>query len=156
MSTYPHIQIYNFFECKIVIFFLPISLNICFGAQKNGLIETVLLSTHNICFGQKINKINFKLYTLIWRPVIIRNQQCPYDTEQFCTMATHISSVPIQPTWQPTSVLYHGNPHQFCTHTTHMATYISSVPWQPTSVLYHYNPHGNLHQFCTIATHINS
>ena len=28
--------------------FLYISLNICFGAQKNGLIETVLLSTNNI------------------------------------------------------------------------------------------------------------
>ena len=25
--------------------------SICFGAQKNRLIELVLLSTHNICFG---------------------------------------------------------------------------------------------------------
>ena len=24
----------------------------CFGAQKNHLIETILLSTHNICFGE--------------------------------------------------------------------------------------------------------
>ena len=24
---------------------------VCFGAQKNRLIEMVLLSTHNICFG---------------------------------------------------------------------------------------------------------
>ena len=29
------------------------------GAQKNRLIETVLLSTHNICFGCKIRKIFF-------------------------------------------------------------------------------------------------
>ena len=29
------------------------------GAQKNRLIETVLLSTHNICFGLEILKINF-------------------------------------------------------------------------------------------------
>ena len=36
--------------------FLPISFNICFGAQKNRLIETVLLRTHNICFGGEIRK----------------------------------------------------------------------------------------------------
>ena len=38
------------FECQIVNFLLPISFNICFGAQKNCLIETVLLSIHRICF----------------------------------------------------------------------------------------------------------
>ena len=32
------------FERKIVNIFLPISVNICFGAQKNRLIETVLVS----------------------------------------------------------------------------------------------------------------
>ena len=37
-------------ERKIVIIFLPISFNIFWGAQKNRLNETVLLSTHNICF----------------------------------------------------------------------------------------------------------
>ena len=39
------------FESKFVIFFYPIVLTYVFGAQKNRLIETVLLSTHNICFG---------------------------------------------------------------------------------------------------------
>ena len=39
------------FELKTLNIFLPISFYICFGAQKNRLIETVLLSTHNICFG---------------------------------------------------------------------------------------------------------
>ena len=29
------------------------------SAQKNRLIETVLLSTHNICFGREIRKIVF-------------------------------------------------------------------------------------------------
>ena len=29
------------------------------GAQKNRLIETVLLSTHNICFGREIRKFIF-------------------------------------------------------------------------------------------------
>ena len=38
------------FECRIVNVFLPTSCNICLGAQKNHLIETVLLSIHNICF----------------------------------------------------------------------------------------------------------
>ena len=37
---------------KISIFSYPSILTYVFvGAQKNGLIETVLLSTHNICFG---------------------------------------------------------------------------------------------------------
>ena len=39
------------FECKIINIFLPISFNIyVLGAQKNRLIETVILSTLNICF----------------------------------------------------------------------------------------------------------
>ena len=37
---------------KIAFISLPINLNMCFfSAQKSRLIETVLLSTHNICFG---------------------------------------------------------------------------------------------------------
>ena len=36
------------------------------GAQKNCLIETVLLSTHNICFGLEIIELNFN-YALINR-----------------------------------------------------------------------------------------
>ena len=35
-------------ERKIGNIFLPTSFNICLGAQKNHLIETVILSTHNI------------------------------------------------------------------------------------------------------------
>ena len=34
------------------------------GAQKNRLIETILLSTHNICFGWGI-KNSFSRYTLL-------------------------------------------------------------------------------------------
>ena len=39
------------------------------GAQKNRLIDTILLSTHNICFGREVEKLNFQLHTLIliWR-----------------------------------------------------------------------------------------
>ena len=39
------------FELKSVNIFLSIRLNICLSAQKNSLIETFLLSTHNISFG---------------------------------------------------------------------------------------------------------
>ena len=38
---------------------LSVSFNMCFGAQKNSLIETVLLSTHNIRFGREKRKLVF-------------------------------------------------------------------------------------------------
>ena len=41
-------------QCKIVNVFLPINF-----LQKNHLIETALLSTHNICFGLEIRKLFF-------------------------------------------------------------------------------------------------
>ena len=41
------------FELRIVMIFLSIDLNMFLGAQKNRLIETVLLSTHNICLVEK-------------------------------------------------------------------------------------------------------
>ena len=36
---------------KLEIFSYPSVLTFVLGPQKNRLIETVLLSTHNICFG---------------------------------------------------------------------------------------------------------
>ena len=39
----------------------------CFGCSKKHLIEFLLLSTHNICFGWEIRK-KFQLRTLIWGP----------------------------------------------------------------------------------------
>ena len=41
------------------------------GAQKNGLKETVLLSTHNIWFVGEIRKLISNLYTLVWRSVFM-------------------------------------------------------------------------------------
>ena len=41
----------HIFEHKIVNVFLVTSFNISLDAQENCLIEAVLLSTHNICFG---------------------------------------------------------------------------------------------------------
>ena len=52
------------FECKIVIIFLPIGLNMYFGSLKDPLIADFLLSTHNMCFDWEISKIIFK-YTLL-------------------------------------------------------------------------------------------
>ena len=60
------------FLSKMMIIYLFISLNMCFGCSKepshwdskNRLIEKVLLSTHNICFGWEIKKIIFS-YTLL-------------------------------------------------------------------------------------------
>ena len=44
------------FRAKIAIIFIFISLNLyVLGVQKNRLNETVLLNTHNICFGLEIN-----------------------------------------------------------------------------------------------------
>ena len=40
------------------------------GAQKNRLIETILLSTHNMCFGLEIRKLNFR-YTLLTKVLCI-------------------------------------------------------------------------------------
>ena len=45
------VQINRNFQCKICLFSYPSVLAIILGAQKNRLIETVLLSTHNICLG---------------------------------------------------------------------------------------------------------
>ena len=36
---------------KLLIFSYPSVLTYVLGAKKNHLIETVLLSTHNMCFG---------------------------------------------------------------------------------------------------------
>ena len=44
-------QLSKYFQRKIAIFSYPSCLAYVLGAQKNRLIETVLLSTHNICFG---------------------------------------------------------------------------------------------------------
>ena len=44
---------------KLYIFSYPSVLTYVLGAQKNHLIEMVLLSGHNICFGWEIRKLFF-------------------------------------------------------------------------------------------------
>ena len=48
----------------MLIFSYPSVLTYVLGAQKNRLIETVLLSTHNICFGWEIRKLDFRYAVL--------------------------------------------------------------------------------------------
>ena len=48
----------------MLIFSYPLFLTYVLGAQKNRLIETVLVSTQNICFVWEIKKKNF-LYALL-------------------------------------------------------------------------------------------
>ena len=43
-------QLSTFFEREIVVIFKPINLTYVFSTLKDRLNETVLLSTHNICF----------------------------------------------------------------------------------------------------------
>ena len=50
--TKPLVYINKIVERKLVDIFLPVSFKISvFDAQKNSLIETVLLNTCNTCFG---------------------------------------------------------------------------------------------------------
>ena len=52
------VQISKMFEHKIVIIFLTLRSNMCFGCSKEP------SPTHNICFGQEIRKIFFN-YTYL-------------------------------------------------------------------------------------------
>ena len=49
----------KFLSVKLEIFSCPSVLTYVLGAHKNCLIETVLLSTHNVCFGFEIRNLVF-------------------------------------------------------------------------------------------------
>ena len=49
----------KFLSVKLLTFSYPSVITYVLGAQKTRLIETVLLSTHNKCFGCKIRKLIF-------------------------------------------------------------------------------------------------
>ena len=55
---------------KLYIFSYPSVLTHVLGAQKNRLIETVLLSTHNICFGLETRKLIW-VYTLLTKGLML-------------------------------------------------------------------------------------
>ena len=67
-----------------MILYLSISLKIVLGAQKNHLIEMVLLSTHNMCFDWKIN-FDYTLFS-----GCLKIQRCQSD---WCTHI--VRSVPL-------------------------------------------------------------
>ena len=51
---------------KVSLFPLPINQNQCCGAQKNHLRETILLSTHNMCFESEIREVHYLLEMLAY------------------------------------------------------------------------------------------
>ena len=53
----------NNLSVKLWLFSYPLVKTCVVGAQKSHLIETVLMSTHNICYGTEIREIIFR-YTL--------------------------------------------------------------------------------------------
>ena len=56
---------------KLLIFSYPWFLAYVLGAQKNRLIEPVLLSTHNICFDRVIRKLFFCWYALLSKGMVV-------------------------------------------------------------------------------------
>ena len=60
---------------KMLMFSYLLILIFLMGAKKNHLSETVLLSTHIICFNGEIRTDNFHLCTLILRPVFLNNKK---------------------------------------------------------------------------------
>ena len=61
---YHRFYINKIFSVKMSKCSYPSVLTYVLGAQKNRLIETVLLSTQNICFGLEKRKLNFR-YALL-------------------------------------------------------------------------------------------
>ena len=66
------------FLAKIVNISYPSILTDLLGAKKNRLIETVLLSTHNICFGWEIRKLNFCY-------ILLTNVLFTWDLSHLCS-----------------------------------------------------------------------
>ena len=58
LQTFTGLDKHNF-QWQIENIFFTMIFSIFWGAQKNRLIETVYLSTHNICFGWNIRKLLF-------------------------------------------------------------------------------------------------
>ena len=68
----------------MLIFSYPSVKTYVLGTQKNCLIETVLLSTHNICFGWEIRKLNFRYVTKVL-PIICYKVPKSYELAQMKT-----------------------------------------------------------------------
>ena len=62
----------NVGKLKIRIFSYTLDLTFVLDAQKNRLIQTILLSTHNICFAGEIRKLIFTMHSYLeaWTLII--------------------------------------------------------------------------------------
>ena len=56
------LYILTYFELKTLGIVLFLGLNMLFGAQRNRIIETLLLSTHNMCFGWGMGKVGIIMH----------------------------------------------------------------------------------------------
>ena len=67
----PSVQIMRLFESKIFFFSYPyISLNICLGVQKNGLIDMFYFEFLQHMFWLRNKRTSIQLHIIIWRHVI--------------------------------------------------------------------------------------
>ena len=83
-----------FFSIKLQLFTYPSVKTCVLGAQNNRLIETVLLSTHNICFGLEIRKINLSYTLLSGGLYLLVCFDALHSSQQFFSRARMISCLP--------------------------------------------------------------
>ena len=61
--------------CKILIIFLPINLNMCFGCLKEPSQRDGSFEYPQHMFWMRNKENNFPISTLIWRPAIFNGEQ---------------------------------------------------------------------------------
>ena len=68
-SILTEVQIRKFYERKIVIIFLPINFNMCFGCSKDSSYRDSYFEYPQRMFWMRIKENSFPIHTLIWSPV---------------------------------------------------------------------------------------
>ena len=76
------IQLSTIFYRKIVIIFLPINSNICFGCSKEPSHSDSSFEYLQLIFWLRNKKTHFQLHTLIWRPDDIQFCYCKWNIVQ--------------------------------------------------------------------------
>ena len=92
----------SFFNVKLRSFPYPSVKTCVLVAQKTCLIETVLMSTHNICFGWEIRKIFFN-YTLL-SGGLAKGVLSAYNLCKQFEPRSGLTSLWIKTVWHPDSV----------------------------------------------------
>ena len=84
------IQLSNIVWCKIVIIFLSISLNLCFGWSKEPSHRDGSFEYPQHMFWFRNEKTNFLVRTLIWRPDILMHSSIWCDITNPSLFIVHI------------------------------------------------------------------